>query len=91
MVLLAKEYGNVLYSTGRSLYVFRHLLVFLQQNFLTIWPLMGPCWAMVTRWELTEPTEHRVPLPYSIFCAMISVSIGWKNLDFGISWYRSPW
>eukprot|EP00438_Fugacium_kawagutii_P006915 Skav203581 [mRNA] locus=scaffold935:89412:94199:+ [translate_table: standard] len=77
LVLLAREYGNHLYSTGRSLYVFRHLLVFLQQNFLTIRPLMGACWSMVTRWELMEPTEHRVPLPYAVFCAMVSVAIGW--------------
>eukprot|EP00438_Fugacium_kawagutii_P001100 Skav235078 [mRNA] locus=scaffold2106:3814:8424:- [translate_table: standard] len=81
LVLLAREYGNFLYSSGRSLYVFRHLLVFLQQNVVTIRPLMGPCWTMVTKWELMEPTVHRVPLPHSIFCAMVSVSLGWN-------WYR---
>ena len=82
LVLLAKEYGNELYSAGRSLYVFRHLLVFMQQNFLTIRPFMGVCWSMVTRWELMEPTVHRTPLPYAIFCAMISVAIGWRWFRF---------
>eukprot|EP00438_Fugacium_kawagutii_P022352 Skav233118 [mRNA] locus=scaffold1342:395006:405928:- [translate_table: standard] len=78
LVLLAKEYGNFLYSGGRSLYVFRHLLVYLQQNFVTIRPHMSACWNMVTRWEVMEPTQHRVPLPFAVFCAMISVALGWK-------------
>ena len=41
LVLLAKEYGSFLYTSGRSLYVYRHLLVFLQQNFITVKPFMG--------------------------------------------------
>eukprot|EP00438_Fugacium_kawagutii_P000561 Skav206449 [mRNA] locus=scaffold230:22037:24193:- [translate_table: standard] len=82
LVLLAKEYGNFLYSSGRSLYVFRHLLVFLQQNFVTIRPHMGICWGMVTRWEMMEPTEHRVPLPYTVFRAMLSVALGWSWVRF---------
>ena len=78
LVLLAKEYGSFLYSTGRSLFVYRHLLVFLQQNFLTVKPFMGGCWTLVTKWELAEPTVHRVPLPYAIFRAMVSIALTWK-------------
>eukprot|EP00438_Fugacium_kawagutii_P022650 Skav224874 [mRNA] locus=scaffold1112:121111:123981:+ [translate_table: standard] len=77
LVFLAKEYGNFLYATGKSLYIFRHLLVFLQQNFITAKPFMGVCWAMVTRWERVEPTVHRVPLPFALFKTMLAVSLGW--------------
>ena len=41
LVYLAKEYGSHLYSSGKSLFVFRNLLVFLQQNFVTVKPHMG--------------------------------------------------
>eukprot|EP00435_Cladocopium_sp_Y103_P073431 s469_g43.t1 len=78
LVLLAKEYGSFLYSTGRSLYVYRHLLVFLQQNFLTVKPYMGACWTLVTTWELAEPTTHRVPLPYAVYRAMLAVALTWQ-------------
>eukprot|EP00435_Cladocopium_sp_Y103_P047846 s453_g14.t1 len=81
LVYLAREYGNYLYSSGKSLFVFRHLLVFLQQNFATARPYMNLCWSMVSRWEMTEPTIHRTPLPFSVFKAMIAVALGWK-------WYR---
>ena len=81
LVQFAKEYGNHLYSSGKSLFVFRHLLVFLQQNFVTAKPYIGICWAMVTRWELVEPTIHRIPLPTAIFRAMVTVAIKWE-------WYR---
>ena len=81
LVLFAKEYGNHLYAAGRSLFVYRHFLVFLQQNFLTIKPYMPICWSLVTRWEMLEPTVHRTPLPFAIFKAMVTVGLSWK-------WYR---
>ena len=77
LVSFVKEYGNFLYSTGRSLYVYRHLVVFIQQNYVSVKPYMGTCWNMISRWELMEPTVHRVPLPYAIFRAMVTVALGW--------------
>ena len=82
LVLLAREYGSYLYATGKSLFVFRHLLVFLQQNFATAKPYMGLCWTMVSKWEMAEPTNHRVPLPFAIFKAMIAVCLGWRWFKF---------
>ena len=78
LALFAKEYGNFLYSSGKSLFVFRHFLVYLQQNLVLVKPYMGICWNMVTRWELIEPTVHRVPLPFAVFRAMIGVALGWN-------------
>lgn len=81
LVLLAKQYGNFLYSSGKSLFVYRHFLVFLQQSFVTVKPYMSDCWGLVTRWEVMEPTVHRVPLPWAIYRAMLTISIGW-------GWFR---
>ena len=77
LVYLAREYGNFLYASGKSLFVFRHLLVFLQQSFVTVKPHMGICWTMVSKWEVMEPMIHRVPLPYAVYRAMLAVSLGW--------------
>ena len=82
LVLLAKEYGNFLYASGKSLFVYRHFLVFLQQNFVLVKPYMSDCWNLITKWEIMEPTEHRVPLPWAIYRAMLTVSIGWGWLRF---------
>ena len=77
LVYLAREYGNFLFSSGKSLFVYRHFLVFLQQNFVTAKPYMSICWSMVAKWEILEPTIHRVPLPWAVFRAMLTVSLGW--------------
>ena len=82
LVLLSKEYGNFLYASGKSLFVYRHFLVFLQQNFVLVKPYMSDCWNLITKWEIMEPTEHRVPLPWAIYRAMLTVSIGWGWLRF---------
>ena len=79
--VLLKEYGNHLYASGKALYVYRHLAVYVQQNILGIRPFMGVVWDMITRWEIAEPTEHRAPLPEPIFLAMLSLSLQWR-------WYR---
>ena len=77
LVLLLEEYGNYLYREGKSLFMYRHLVVFVQQNFMHAKPLMGPAWSMIARWEKMEPTVHRVPLPLAVFKAMLGVSLGW--------------
>ena len=82
LVLFAREYGNYCYATGKSLYVYRHFLVFLQQNHVTIKPYMSLCWTLVSRWELMEPTVHRVPLPEVVFKAMMVVALNWRWFRF---------
>lgn len=77
LVLMLEEYGNYMYKEGHSLFMYRHLVVFVQQHFLEAKPLMLRPWGMVARWEKIEPTTHRVPLPLIAFKAMVGVSLGW--------------
>ncbi len=78
LCLFLREYGNHLFATGKSLYVFRHLLVFAQQSRVSIRPFIHSCWTMVSRWELVEPTVHRTPLPFPLFKAMMTVCLAWN-------------
>ena len=32
--------------------------------------LMGPAWAVVSKWEMVQPLQHRLPLPELLFKAM---------------------
>lgn len=77
LVLLLQEYGNCLYEEGRALYLYRHLVVLVQQSFQHAKPFMGPAWSMIAKWEKLEPTAHRCPVPEAIFRAVISVSLCW--------------
>lgn len=78
LVLLLEEYGNYLYKEGHSFFIYRHLVVYIQQNFLLTRPFISAAWSMVARWEKLEPTTHRVPLPLSLFRAMLGVALAWN-------------
>jgi len=77
LVLMLQEYGNCLYEEGRALYLYRHLVVLVQQSFQHAKPFMGPAWNMIAKWERLEPTAHRTPVPEAIYRAVISVSLCW--------------
>lgn len=81
LVLLGKEYGNKLFQEGRPLYVYRHFVAVLQKTNVMTRPYIGICWDMVSRWEILEPVEHRLPLPAAIFRAMVTIALSWR-------WYR---
>eukprot|EP00438_Fugacium_kawagutii_P015803 Skav230691 [mRNA] locus=scaffold2202:279688:282453:- [translate_table: standard] len=81
LVLVLQQYGQHLFSSGKSLYIYRHLLVYIQQQFFGTRPFMGPCWQLVTKWEIQEPPRHRVPLPFPVLKAMLTTCLLWK-------WYR---
>jgi len=87
LVLMLEEYGNYMYKEGHSLFMYRHLVVFVQQHFLEAKPLMLRPWGMVARWEKIEPTTHRVPLPLIAFKAMVGVSLGWGWTILQLFWY----
>ena len=88
---LLKEYGGFLYESGKSLYVFRHLVVYAQQSCLGARMYMHTVWDMISRWEIAEPTEHRAPLPSPIFHAMMSIAMQWNWHHFaavlGLAFY----
>lgn len=82
LAVFLKEFGNHLYSTGRALYIYRHLVVVLQQEVPGFKPYAGICWDMVSRWQLLEPIEHRTPIPSLLVMAVLSVAISWRWFRF---------
>lgn len=63
------------------MYIFRHLVVYLQQMFPACRPRVTGCWDLLHRWELAEPVSHRPPLPKMLLDAMLSLALcwGWKR------------
>ena len=45
--------------------MYRHLIVFVQQQLPETKLQLGRCWDAIARWEISEPVEHRVPLPFA--------------------------
>lgn len=75
---LVREFGNVAFKDGKSLYLYRHLVVYVQKSFVECKPYMGPCWDNISRWEMIEPVSHRAPLPTALFYAMLGVALQWR-------------
>ncbi len=76
--LLLKEYGYHQYASGMSLFSYRHLVVFVQKNLPLVKLHLGGCWDTITKWELAEPTVHRVPIPFVLVRAILSVGLLWR-------------
>eukprot|EP00438_Fugacium_kawagutii_P029903 Skav200720 [mRNA] locus=scaffold2650:194332:201147:- [translate_table: standard] len=74
-------YGNWLYQEGEPMYLYRHLVVLLQQQFPSMRLRFNVCWDLLSRWELVEPVSHRPPLPIVLLNAFLSVALQW-------GWYR---
>ena len=78
LCLLVSSFGRHLFSTGKSQYVFRHLVVFVQKSMPLTRPHISRCWELLQKWERLEPTIHRAPLPSSILRAMVVVALHWR-------------
>ena len=83
LCVLLKEFGNHLFSTGKTLHVFRHLVVYVQKHFLETKQFMSMNWEMIERWEVLEPPVHRTPIPGSVLRAMVCISwmLGWHRFS----------
>ena len=79
---LLREYGYYSYGSGGSLFMFRHLVVFVQQQIPGSKVVLGVCWETISRWEIAEPVEHRTPVPFALFLAMVGVALSWKWRSF---------
>lgn len=82
LALLAAQFGTVLYERGVSLYLYRRLIVCIQQSVAGVRPFMTQAWKMINRWEIVEPVTHRLPLPEPLYRAMITTSLIWGLLPF---------
>lgn len=78
LCLLVSSFGRHLFSTGKSQYVFRHLVVYIQKSFVHTKPFVSKCWDLLQKWERVEPTVHRAPIPSSILRAMVVLALNWK-------------
>lgn len=77
LCLMVQEFGDHLYSHGKALYLLRHLVVLVQQEVFGARSYISCCWDRIRRWEVIEPPRHRVPLPYSVLQAMVTLSVFW--------------
>ena len=76
-VLFLRAFGNEQFRTGEPMYLFRHLVVYLQQMFPGERPRLASAWDLLARWELVQPVTHRPPLPKVLLDAMLSLAISW--------------
>ena len=74
-------FGKFLFAEGRSLYLLRQLVTFLQRQNPDFRAHFGKVWQLIARWEHVEPLHHRTPLPYVIYQAMVALSLlwGWRK------------
>ena len=79
---LIREFGYHQYSAGFSLFMFRHLVVFVQQQIPGAKQYLNICWETISRWEIAEPVEHRTPVPHTLFLAIVGVSCVWSWKSF---------
>jgi hypothetical protein len=80
-VFFLHSYGNWLFQTGQPLYVFRHLVVFCQQQFPHLRPSMTEAWNLLSRWEILNPVTHRPPAPKLV----LMLSCQWLGLGDGLA------
>jgi hypothetical protein len=76
-VLFLRAFGNDQFRAGEPMYLFRHLVVFLQQMFPGERPKFSPAWDLLARWEMVQPVTHQPPLPKVLLDAMISLALTW--------------
>ena len=78
---LVRCYGNWLYQHGEPMYKFRHLMAWLQKNRFDLKGHLGMGWDLLTRWERLQPVVHRVPVPFSVFRALMNLALqkGWRR------------
>ncbi|CAE7767227.1 Rraga [Symbiodinium sp. CCMP2592] len=71
-------FGKYLFSTGESLYLFRHLILAAVKRLPALRQHTYECWNLVSKWEVVEPLQHRAPLPEVILRAMVCLALLWK-------------
>ncbi|CAL1137610.1 unnamed protein product [Cladocopium goreaui] len=80
-VSVLKTYALHLFASGRKLYELRYTLIAVQHRYPHLRSSMAPVWAVVSKWELYQPLQHRKPLPELLFKAMFVLAClkGWTR------------
>ncbi len=76
-----RRYGDREYQAGGALLYYRHLVLVAQRKVPQLKAMVHICWELASRGELSEPTEHRTPMPLPLLEAM--VMLAWH-----MRWYR---
>ena len=76
-IIFLRSFGNWLFAEGKAMYLFRHLVVFLQQQFPALRHQIIPAWELLARWEIVQPVTHRPPLPKLVLDAMCCLALAW--------------
>ena len=73
-----RAYGNLCYSSGRTLSSFRHSIIAAQRRLLGVKPYLSLVWELVGRWEALEPPVHRCPVPEPIVKGLCYLAWMWQ-------------
>ena len=77
LVKVLEAYGFHQFSSGTPLYYYRQLVAHVQREFPLTRQFMNIAWAVVSRWEVVEPTQHRAPLPEPVVRAFGGLALAW--------------
>ena len=80
-LMFLRSFGSWMYKRGEAMYLFRHLVVHMQQTYPGDRTLLAPAWDLLNRWEIVLPVQHRPPMPRLVLDAMLAISLQW-------GWYR---
>ena len=72
-----RAFGNWLYQQGEPIYLFRHLVVYLQQMYPTERQTISGAWELLTKWESIRPINHKPPLPKLVLDSFIAIGLLW--------------
>ena len=78
LVKSLEAYGKVEFAAGTPLFYYRQLIAHVQREFPLARPFMNLAWRMVSKWEMLEPVQHRLPLPEPLMLAMCSLGLLWE-------------
>ena len=74
LVQCLRAYGCEQFRDGGALSNFRHVILAAQRWKPAMRVYCKEVWDLVSRWELSQPVEHRVPLPESVMKAMVCLA-----------------
>ena len=82
MARLLPHYGAHLYRDGFPMYMYMCTITAIEIASPQCTGQLKAAWQLLDKWRVLRPVTHRVPLPFVIFSAVLSVAIalGWVRL-----------
>ena len=73
-----EAYGKHQFSVGMPLQYYRQLLAHCQREHPLLRPVLGCAWNVLSKWQIAEPLQHRVPIPEPLVLAVAALGYLWK-------------